>query len=121
MSYKSVFDIPENQLFQFDKYYYVWKIKMHSTRGGRHSFDKALDIAEVYEIYNDMVTCVASGRLVENKNSSFNNEFSIFDYDQDTNYTFHIANRLKEADKSELLLVRDSVLEYKKKSNSYNM
>jgi hypothetical protein len=33
MNKKVINEIPFNRLFQFDDYYYIWKIKMHSTRG----------------------------------------------------------------------------------------
>ena len=124
MSYKNVSDIPKYDLFQFDEYYYVWKIELHSTRKGKYPAKEVMDITEVYEIYNNMVICVASGRLIENKNSNTNNKISIFDYDQNTIYTFDITKPLKKASTDTLLLLRESISEEYNRNNmnsSYSM
>ena len=67
-------NLPLNRLYKFDEYYYVWNIKLHSTRGGKYPAKEYMPITEVYEIYNNMITCVTSGRLI-NTNYSMKKRF----------------------------------------------
>ena len=106
MNNKCVSEIPENRLFQFDENKYVWKVKLNSTREGNYPSNQPFVFTEVYEKGIGVLNCIASGLLRENVARE---EFSIFDYDKDTNYTFGITMPLKEADKDVLLMLRDNI------------
>ena len=106
MNNNSVSTIPENHLFQFDDNKYVWRIKLNSTRGGNYPAREPFVFTEVYEKGLDRLNCIASGLLRENISRG---EFSVFDYDQDTNYTFGITMPLKEAGRNELMMLRENI------------
>ena len=112
MNYKAVSEIPEYSLFQFDENKYVWKIKMNSTREGNYPSNQPFVFTEVYEKGIGVLNCIASGLLREN---AAREEFSIFDYDKDTNFTFGISMPLKEADKDVLLMLKDNISQVKEK------
>ena len=115
MSNNNISEIPENRLYQFDEYHYVFRTKMNSSRGGNYSIGKPLDITEVYEDDGTFLNCIASGRLSQNPYTS-SNDFSIFDYDQDTMYTFGVT-MLKEAGKEELIKLRNNISQMYNKRN----
>ena len=109
MSKGIISNLPYNRLYRFDEYYYVWKIKLHSTREGNYSTGELADTIEVYEIYNNMIHRVASGRLVSEEVTAKVNDFTIFDYDQDNSYTFGISKPIKEASATEYRLLKDNI------------
>ena len=106
MNYRYISDIPENQLFQFDYNKYVWRIKLNSTRAGNYPSKNPFVFTEVYEKGDGVLNCIASGLLREN---IYRKEFSIFDYDQDTNCIFGVTIPLKEAGKEILLMLRENI------------
>ena len=109
----TVYNMPENRLYQFDSDKYVWKTKLNSTRGGNYPAREPMSVTEVYQKEDNFFRCVASGRLFNNKYTITDYEFTIFDYDVDTSLTFGIKMPLKEADKETYKMLRDNITSIK--------
>ena len=107
----TVYNMPENRLYQFDSDKYVWRTQLYSTRRGNYPAREPISLTEVYQKDDNYLRCIASGRIINNKYTNTDYEFTIFDYDVDTSIRFKIEMPLKEADKETYMMLRDNITE----------
>lgn len=110
----NVYNIPNNILYQFDENRYVWNVSLPKTREG--NYEGSMEYTEVYEKNNGLFNIVVSGRLINNPNTMKEDEFSIFDYDQDTRYSFKQNMPLREANLDDMYLFRECINRMNKKN-----
>ncbi len=94
----TIYNIPENVLYQFSNNKYVWKVQRLSTINGNYPSDEPTVYTEVYFKGNDeVVRCGWSGHLINNPDSIEENKFAIFSYDMDAPTIFVIDMPLTPA------------------------
>ena len=106
----NVSNIPLNTLYRFDINKYIWKTKIHETRGGKHKQDIPFIVTEVYEITQEgFFRLVASGKLTTEPGKRDFREFGIFDYDKNVTNNFKTTMHLEELKLNEWYELRDAV------------
>ena len=105
----SVYNMPDNMLYEFDKNKYVWTVKLPATRSGNYPSKEYVPFTEVYEKNGEMFNLVASGRLINNPYTVKEGEFDIFDYDNDTRYSFKQTKPLERASLDDMYQLRDCI------------
>ena len=112
----NVSNMPMNKLFKFGENSYVWSVMLNETRDGNYHNSEKRKYTEVYRIdANGNLVRIASGSLIDNPSiNDYDNRFSIFDYDQDSGYSFFVEQPFKEANLDDLYKLRDSI------AKSYN-
>ncbi len=103
----NVYNIPSNVLYQFDANRYVWNVSLPKTKEG--NYNGSGEYTEVYEKNNRSFNKIVSGRLIKNPYTMKEDEFSIFDYDQDTMYSYKQNMPLKEANLDDMYMFRECI------------
>ena len=106
----NVSNMPLGKLYKFDDNRYVIKLKLTETRGGNYPSNEPHVFTEVYQIDGmGFMERIVSGNLINNRSVfDFDKNFAIFDYDQDTSYSFGVTE-FKEASLEELYKLRAAV------------
>ena len=94
----TIYNMPENVLYQFSDRGYVWKVQRPSTINGSNQSNEPNIYTEVYFKGNDgVVKCLWSGHLINKSEAIPKNKFAIFSYDRDDTSMFGINIPLREA------------------------
>lgn len=105
----NVSNMPMDKLYKFADNSYVWSTMLYETRNGNYKNDKPSKYTEVFRIDgNGLLSRVASGRLVDNPSiNDYEHRFAIFDYDNDTTYSFFVETPFREANLDELYEIKE--------------
>ncbi len=105
----TVYNMPENMLYQMASDKYIWKVKLNGIRKGNHESNNTRIFTEIFESKNGMLNLLASGKLMDNPFTRKDDEVCIFNYDDDTSYTYKVECPLKEAKLDVMYQLRDYI------------